>query len=505
MRRLVLVALLLAGGLVVAVPPDGSRADSNPLTGAIGVSAGVSHTCAVMDTSALKCWGNNQYGQVGDGSVTSRALPVDVYGMENGVLAVAAGSTHTCAVMGTGALKCWGNNEYGQLGDGTRTDRAIPTDVVGLANGVVAVTAGDLHTCAVTKSYGVKCWGYNNAGELGDAGACGVICPMPVDVIGLTSGAKAISAFAHTCAVTENGGVKCWGVNFYGQLGDGQACGTACTSPVDVSGLTSGIAGVSAGGAHTCAVTESGGAKCWGVNAIGQLGDGQACGMICTTPTDVSMISGGAVAVGAGLQHACALVSLGNVVCWGDNVNGQLGDDKACGRFCTTPASVSGMDMGVFAVSAGGVHSCALGVLGAVKCWGNNVYGQLGKGGGASSTPVYVLGGDGGPDTDNDGCTDKAEIATSPGSEQFGGRRDPLDSWDFFDTDGNKQIDLIYDIFNVAGAFGLTPADAGYSTALDRSAPSPGALPWAMGPPDGIIDLNTDIFGVAFQFGHDCS
>ena len=184
-------------------------------------------------------------------------------------LHISAGGFHTCALTSAGGAKCWGWNIFGQLGDGTNIDRNRPVHVSGLSTGVVEVSAGDLHTCALTTVGGVKCWGQNHVGEVGDG--TNFNRNAPVDVSGLTSGVATVSAGnAYTCALSTAGGVTCWGDNFFGQLGDGT--NNNRNVPVDVTGLTSGVAAISAGNQHTCALTTAGGVKCWGQNLDGQFG-----------------------------------------------------------------------------------------------------------------------------------------------------------------------------------------------------------------------------------------
>jgi len=354
-------------------------------SGVAAIAAGGWHTYALTAGGGVKCWGRNNNGQLGDGTTTDRTTPVDVSGLTSGVAAIAAGWYHTCALTAGGGVKCWGRNNYGQLGDGTTTQRTTPVDVSGLTSGVAAIAAGEEHTCAVTTGGGAKCWGRNDYGQLGDGTTTNR--NTPVDVSGLGSGVGAIAAGGyHTCALTVGGGVKCWGDNTYGQLGNGKFGYRPI--PADVSGLTSGVAAIAAGGYHTCALTTGGGVKCWGDNGDGQLGDGTTTDR--PTPVDVSGLTSGVVAIAAGYYHTCALTAGGGVKCWGDNGYGRLGDGTTTNR--TTPVDVSGLSSGVAAIAAGGLHTCALTAGGGIKCWGNNLYGQLGDGEfGYSPTPVDVV------------------------------------------------------------------------------------------------------------------
>jgi alpha-tubulin suppressor-like RCC1 family protein len=345
------------------------------------VSAGHGHTCVLTILGGVKCWGDNSYGQLGDGTNNMSSTPVDVAGLSSGVSSVSVGNIHTCARMITGGIKCWGWNGNGQLGDGTKTDRNTPVDVVGLSSGVSAVSAGAGHTCVLTVG-GVQCWGGNGYGQLGD----GTIneSSTPVDVLGLSSGIRMVSTGGnHTCALTASGGDKCWGENSYGQLGNGTNAWS--TTPVDAVGLSSGISAISAGYYHTCAVTTTGGARCWGGNFDGQLGDGTTTNR--STPVDVAGLSGGVAAVSAGTFHTCGVTTAGEAKCWGGNDYGQLGDGTTTGG--STPVDAVGLSGEVSLVSAGVSHTCAV-KNGGVKCWGNNDYGQLGDG----TTTSHSLPGD---------------------------------------------------------------------------------------------------------------
>jgi alpha-tubulin suppressor-like RCC1 family protein len=386
------LAVLLAGAvLACSLALVGSAAPSAPA--ATQVAAGGLHTCALMSGGGVKCWGSNLWGPLGNGTASNSSRPVDVVGLASGGTAIAAGhKDYSCAATGTG-VKCWGNNQYGQLGNGSRSPQArTPVDVVGLGSGVRAIAAGFGHVCALTGGGGVKCWGENGYGGLGNGTQ--TASTTPVDVIGLSSGVRAITAGAnHSCALTSSGGVKCWGGNYNGELGNGGSS-LISRSPVDVVGLTSGVVAISSYFEHACALTSGGGVECWGINGKGQLGNGTQTAS--KTPVGVDGLSSGVRAIAAGYSHTCALTSSGGVKCWGDNLYGALGNGSTTSS-SPTPVAVSGLSRGVTAIAAGQYHTCAVTSDGGVKCWGQDDFGQLGNGatgcGGFNrcSTPVAVL------------------------------------------------------------------------------------------------------------------
>jgi alpha-tubulin suppressor-like RCC1 family protein len=242
------------------------------LTGAKAIAAGESHTCAVLSDGGVKCWGKNDKGQLGDGTTTNAPTPVAVSGLTN-AKQVTAGGGHSCALLADRTAKCWGFDALGQLGDGATTDTSKPVAVSGGIAGIVSIAAGGAHTCAAL-GVGASCWGANPNGQLGNGSKTASSTPVPVSGLSDTTGAIGIAASggAHSCAVLADITARCWGANTVGQLGDGTT--TDSTIPVAVGGLGGPVKMIATGVAHSCALLADATMQCWGNNVFGQLGDG---------------------------------------------------------------------------------------------------------------------------------------------------------------------------------------------------------------------------------------
>lgn len=334
------------------------------------IAAGSSHTCAVTLQGGAKCWGEGGNGRLGNGLTVSSETPVDVVGLGSGVATIEVGNAFSCAVTAAGAAKCWGQNAYGQLGNGTTDEKTTPVDVVGLGAGVRALDLGSFHACAVVDG-AAKCWGRNSYGQAG-TGATSTRAPLPAIVTGLDAGISDVTTGGnHSCAITTAGQAFCWGYNTSYQLGDGT--NTNHPAPVAVKNIAS-VSQISAGFQHTCAVA-AGAAKCWGNGGLGRLGNGG--NSPSSTPTDVSGLSSGVVKVSAGDYHSCAVTTEGTALCWGDNRSGQLGDGTTTQS--PYPRPVAGFSQGTTRISAGSEHTCGITAREA-KCWGAGSVGQLGNG-----------------------------------------------------------------------------------------------------------------------------
>jgi len=356
---------------VVAFKNGGTQIGSGALVrfGATQIAAGGTHTCAIV-AGGVKCWGSGLQGQIGaeggDGSPTPKRVS-DLGDKDPNATSLAAGSLHSCAIVVGGGVKCWGEGSDGQLGAGVTSNFDVPIPVFGLS-AATAIAAGFKHTCVLVAGGGVTCWGKNTDGQVGNGSTSAI--ELPSEVTGV-SGASALGAGGdHSCAVL-NGGVKCWGLNSNGQLGNNST--SSSSVPVDVSTITTAVA-VAVGGFHTCAMLTNGRVRCWGFNGNGQLGNGTT--ISSSVPVTVAGITT-AIAIAAGRNHMCVLLSSGVVRCWGNGFAGALGNGT--GEDSAVPVVVTGIPS-VAAIAGGSNHTCALVGEGRAWCWGLNSNGQLGNG-----------------------------------------------------------------------------------------------------------------------------
>jgi alpha-tubulin suppressor-like RCC1 family protein len=295
------------------------------------IYSGYLHTCALMNGGGVECWGDNASGQLGNKTYTSSTIPVNVLGLSTDILVVSLSwANHSCVVSSGDGVLCWGYNDNGQLGDGTTTNRNAPVEVKNLPKNIVAIALGVGYSCALTSDGTVKCWGWNSSGQLGNDTI--VNSSTPEDVLGLPSNIKAIATgYAHTCALTEEGGVTCWGANDSGQLGDGTT--TNRKKPVQVAGLNEKVVGIALGVSYSCALTEGGRLVCWGMDYSGQM---NATPVTINGPEGLKQIS-------AGGFFGCVLSDSVGAQCLGANDKGQLGDGTTKSR--TTPVNVIGLPL----------------------------------------------------------------------------------------------------------------------------------------------------------------
>lgn len=403
-------ALLMAAGLLGALTGTAPAQEASPRI--VQVATGNLHACALTDAGELWCWGDNEYGQLGDGTQESRDLPVRVRRIGDGVRAVATGEAHSCAINRDGRVLCWGKGFHGQLGNGMAMNSSVPVRARGLGIEVRSIAAGGSHSCAINRFGRAFCWGANDVGQLGNGTTANKFAPEPVT--GLRRSVRAIAAGrGHSCAINRVGRAFCWGYNLHGQLGDGT--NETRLAPVPVSTATPrfnlrNIATIATGDSHSCAVNTGGLFFCWGRNREGQLGLGdldprnepaQVWRMRAAAAVGAggdggatTGMDGMAGVVSAGLWHSCGLHSNGSAYCWGGNGHGQLGIGAAGPPVAERTRVRLPRNATPGVVAAGGLFSCASydDFRIDVACWGNNGLGSLGDGTRENSArPVRVF------------------------------------------------------------------------------------------------------------------
>jgi len=349
--------------------------DGGASSGSItSIAAGDVHTCASRSDGTAWCWGDNTYGQLGDGTRVARSAPTSVL---TGVASVAGGGAHSCAILASGGAMCWGDNASGQLGDGSRRSSTTPVIVSGLGGAAELALGGGYkppsgpipdiyvegHSCVRRVDGTVSCWGDNAVGQLGN-GRAGGDATRPALVSGVTDAVDIAAGLRHTCVVRgTDGSVLCWGNNEDAELGQPRTI-TASGAPLAVPGLSNVVA-VGAGGKKTCVLRSDGSVACWGLNECYlEL----FCRVATTveTPTPI-MVPPSVVDVTFAWGHGCVMQA-GGVDCWGANYAGQVGDGTMSSR--SNPVPVVGLAAPAIAITVGGAHTCAALGDGTAACWG---------------------------------------------------------------------------------------------------------------------------------------
>jgi len=391
--------ILAACTLGVVGPADVALGDENESADRprqhAAIAAGTFHTCALGADGSVRCWGDDSVGQLGDGGPIpgpDASAPATTVALGQAARAITAGSSHTCALLADGSVRCWGFDSAGQLGDGApNANTSMPSTAVVLGQATRAITAGNGHTCALLADGSVRCWGRDSSGQLGDGGPIpGTDANAPATAVALGQAARAIMAGGDfTCALLADGSVRCWGLDTLGQLGDGAPNANTSAPSVPVA-LGQAARAIAAGTNHTCALLADGIVRCWGSDNFGQLGDGGPIpGTDASTPSIAVALGPAAHAITGGGVFTCALLTDGSVRCWGVDSSGQLGDGGPIpGTNTSAPSTAVAFGQGARAITAGGLHVCALLVDGTLRCWGGDGDGQLGDGPPAANSSV---------------------------------------------------------------------------------------------------------------------
>jgi alpha-tubulin suppressor-like RCC1 family protein len=382
LARWILIPLAAAAGIGgVAVPAGASS--SIDLAGTLAnvvslADSGNSSVCALLSTHTVDCWGYNQFGELGNGTTTNSDVPVPVLGV-SGATAVAGDENGGgfCAVLSTGHVKCWGNNTYGELGNGTTTTSTVAVAVKNIST-ATAVFGSDHGFCALLSTSHVDCWGYGGTGQLGDGSFAN--SDMPVAVRNISNATTVTGGYETFCALLSTSHVDCWGYGLFGQLGDGSFA--SADVPVPVKNISTATALAQSGAtsddvSSVCALLASGTADCWGYNGSGQLGNGTTTAS--DVPVPVFRVSGAkAVAGDYNFSAFCVVLSTGHLKCWGDNSYGELGAGTTAAS-STVPVPVKNISTAT-AAFGGQAAFCARLSTSHLDCWGFGGTGQLGDG-----------------------------------------------------------------------------------------------------------------------------
>lgn len=365
-RSALRVALVLALALTACVAfAANASAATNPQ-----VATNYYFSCALLNSGTVNCWGNNSEGQLGDGTSTERLTPGPVSGITDAT-ALTTGDGHACVIVADQTVRCWGDNGSGQAGDGTdNNDRLTPVAPIGVS-GAKQISSSDYTNCAVLADSTITCWGSNPNDVMGRGNTSNVT--TPVSVPGFTNVVKVQAAPDNICALLATGTVKCSGTNDEGELGNG-SIGGGSNVPVDVVEVSSAV-DLAGGDEFACALISDGTVKCWGDGGNGKLGNGSTDDS--GTPATVPGLTG-VVQIAAQYDSICALINDGTVRCWGDNSNGQAGTG-AYGD-ANTPQVVNGLSNVVSLGVTGENTVCVIVLGGQVICWGQNDSGQIGNG-----------------------------------------------------------------------------------------------------------------------------
>jgi alpha-tubulin suppressor-like RCC1 family protein len=347
------------------------------------VTAGQIHTCGITTSGTASCWGNYTRGGLGTGTISPYYVPTAVSGGHQW-RQLEAGHEETCGVTSTQALFCWGRNDFSQVGDGSRIDRNVPTPVLSAAGAVSVGWAG--HACAILLTGSAQCWGLDYDGTLGRGNVRFLAPTVVVGAPSLTALAGNYNAQSF-CGLAASGAVNCWGRNEWNTFGTTTAVIVNEVPVPGAQGVT--LRSISGGGYHACGVTPTNQGYCWGGNWYGTHGSGNAN----WSSTPVAVTGGLSFSkIDAGADHSCGLASNGTAHCWGIANDGRLGNGTSSGN-ALSPAPVSG-GLAFTDISTGDGHSCGIASGGSAYCWGGNGNGQLGDGTRTNGiTPVAVSGG----------------------------------------------------------------------------------------------------------------